>query len=72
MLSLMLMLEWRGLLGDAVVLELGRVGSVVAVVAGQVCLFVRAAPALLCGVIVRAANLTKCRSARVRLAAKNR
>ncbi len=72
MLRLLLSLKGWRLLRNAVVLELGHVGAVVAVIAREVCLFVCAAPALLGCVIVSAANLTELPSAGVGFAAEDR
>jgi len=59
MLVLWLLLRWSLRLWRTVVLEPWHVGSIVAVVAGQVCVLVCAPPALVSCVVVRAANLTE-------------
>ena len=74
MLWLLLMLVLLGLLRGAcecaVVLEPWHVGSIVAVIARKVCLLVRATPALVGRMIVRATDLAKWPGAGVGFAAQ--
>lgn len=75
MLWLLLELVLLGLLqracGRSVILEPRRVGSIVAVIAGKICLLVRATPALVGCVVVRATDLAKWSGAWVGFAAEH-